>query len=142
MSTHYRAPLNFNEEDLIASKKRLDKLYRLKKRVYGVSKTCKDKEFEEKLIKAMSDDLNISKALSIVDEFIKEANEKLDKNPKDKTLKQKIVSNINFINELLGVGGSCPYEYFQAGIDDKTKAKIQDLIKKREEAKTLNLLIK
>lgn len=135
MSTHYRSPLNFNEEDLIASKKRLDKLYRLKKRVYGVTKSCKDKEFEKKLIDAMSDDLNISKALSIVDEFIKEANEKLDKNPKDKTLKQKIVSNINFISELLGVGGSCPYEYFQAGIDDKTKAKIQELIKKREEAK-------
>ena len=31
MSTHYRSPLNFNEEDLLASKKRLDKLYRLKK---------------------------------------------------------------------------------------------------------------
>lgn len=33
MSAHYRANFNFNEEDLIASKKRLDKLYRVKKRV-------------------------------------------------------------------------------------------------------------
>jgi len=135
MSTHYRAPLNFNEEDLLASKKRLDKLYRLKKRVYGVTKKQQDKEFEQKMLEAMSDDLNISKALSFVDEFIKEANENLDKNPKDKITKQKIISNIEFIDKLLGIGGSDAYEYFQAGIDEETKKKINELIQKRSEAK-------
>ena len=135
MSTHYRAPLNFSEEDLLASKKRLDKLYRLKKRVYGVSKKQQDKEFEQKMLEAMSDDLNISKALSFVDEFIKEANENLDKNPKDKITKQKIISNIEFIDKLLGIGGSDAYEYFQAGIDEETKKKINELIQKRSEAK-------
>ena len=135
MSTHYRAPLNFSEEDLIASKKRLDKLYRLKKRVYGVTKKQEDKEFQNALLEAMKEDLNISKALAVVDEFIKEANEALDKNPKDKALKQKIVSNIEFIDKLLGVGGSDAYEYFQAGIDEETKAKINELIEKRSAAK-------
>lgn len=135
MSTHYRAPLNFSEEDLIVSKKRLDKLYRLKKRIYGISKKQKDKKFEEKLLNALKDDLNISKALATVDEFINEANENLDKNPKDKALKQKIVSNIEFIDSLLGVGGSDAYEYFQAGIDEETKKKINKLIEKRNEAK-------
>jgi len=135
MSTHYRAPLNFSEEDLIASKKRLDKLYRLKKRIYGLNKKQQDAEFESKLLEAMSDDLNISKALAVVDEFVKEANENLDKNPKDKALKQKILSNIEFIDALLGVGGSDAYEYFQAGIDEETKSKINELISKRAEAK-------
>jgi cysteinyl-tRNA synthetase len=135
MSTHYRAPLNFSEDDLLASKKRLDKLYRLKKRVYGINKKQQDKEFESKLLEAMKDDLNISKALAVVDEFIKEANESLDKNPKDKILKQKIVSNIEFIDKLLGIGGSDAYEYFQSGIDEKTKKKINELIEKRNEAK-------
>ena len=83
----------------------------------------------------MSDDLNISKALSFVDEFIKEANENLDKNPKDKITKQKIISNIEFIDKLLGIGGSDAYEYFQAGIDEETKKKINELIQKRSEAK-------
>jgi len=135
MSTHYRAPLNFSEEDLIASKKRLDKLYRLKKRVYGVAKKQQDKEFEEKLLNAMKDDLNISKALAVVDEFVNNANEALDKNPKDKALKQKIASNIEFIDKVLGVGGSDAYEYFQAGVDEETKKKINKLIQKRSEAK-------
>lgn len=135
MSTHYRAPLNFSEEDLIASKKRLDKLYRLKKRVYGITKKQQDKEFEEKLLDCMKDDLNISKALAVVDEFINTSNENLDKNPKDKALKQKIVSNIEFIDKLLGVGGNDAFEYFQAGIDEETKNKINELIQKRTEAK-------
>ncbi|WP_456469911.1 cysteine--tRNA ligase [Caminibacter sp.] len=135
MSTHYRAPLNFSEEDLIASKKRLDKLYRLKKRIYTQTKKQQDTDFENKLLEAMKDDLNISKALAVVDEFVKEANEALDKNPKDKVLKQKILSNIEFIDKLLGVGGSDAYEYFQSGIDEKMKAKINNLIEKRTQAK-------
>ena len=135
MGTHYRAGLNFNEEDLLASKKRLDKLYRLKKRIYGVNKTNSDKEFENKLLEAMNDDLNISKALAVVDEFISKANESLDNNPKDKVLKQKINSNIEFINKLLGIGYKDAYEYFQLGIDDETKNKINELIQKRNEAK-------
>jgi cysteinyl-tRNA synthetase len=135
MSTHYRAPLNFSEEDLTASKKRLDKLYRLKKRVYGISKKRRDEDFEKKLLEAMSDDLNVSKALAAVDEFVKEANEALDKNPKDKVLKQKILGNIDFINDLLGIGGSDAYEYFQAGVDEETKSKISELIEKRIQAK-------
>jgi len=135
MSTHYRAPLNFSEEDLIASKKRLDKLYRLKKRIYGVTKKQIDKEFENKLLEAMKDDLNISKALAAIDEFVREANENLDKNPKDKVLKQKIVSNIEFIDKLLGVGGSDAFEYFQSGVDEETKRKIEELIQKRSAAK-------
>jgi len=124
MSTHYRAPLNFSEEDLIASKKRLDKLYRLKKRVYGINKKQKDKDFEEKVLNALKDDLNISKALAYMDEFIKDANESLDKNPKDKVLKQKIVSNIEFLDRVLGIGGSDAYmNIFKQELTKKKKQK-------------------
>ena len=135
MGTHYRSGLNFNEEDLLASKKRLDKLYRLKKRIYSLTKTNQDKEFESKLLEAMNDDLNISKALAVIDEFIANSNELLDKNPKDKVLKQKINSNIQFINKLLGIGELDAYKYFQIGVDEETKNKINELIEKRNEAK-------
>ena len=135
MGTHYRMGLNFNEEDLLSSKKRLDKLYRLKKRIYGFNKTSQDKDFENKLLKALNDDLNISKALAVVDEFVSNANESLDKNPKDKSTKQKINSNLIFIEKLLGIGKKDAYEYFQLGIDEKTKQTINTLINKRNEAK-------
>jgi len=135
MSTHYRANFNFNEEDLISSKKRLDKLYRLKKRVYGLEGSMVNKTFKEAILNALNDDMNTSIALSIIDEMINTSNDKLDANPKDKNLKKELISNILFIEEILGVGGNDAYSYFQFGIDESTKEKIEDLINKRNEAK-------
>ncbi|MCT7628399.1 cysteine--tRNA ligase [Aliarcobacter butzleri] len=135
ISIHYRADLSFNEEDLIASKKRLDKIYRLKKRVYGVEDSSVNKKFKEDILNALNDDINTSIALSVIDEMINSANDKLDSNPKDKNLKKELISNINFIEEVLGIGGNDAYAYFQFGIDESTKEKIEDLILKRNEAK-------
>jgi len=135
LSTHYRANLNFNEEDLLQSKKRLDKLYRLKKRIYGTKPSQVAKEFEEALLDALSDDLNISRALAVMDRFVATSNEQLDANPKDKALKKEIAANIVFLGELLGIGTKDAYAYFQLGIDEATKAKIEELIARRSEAK-------
>uniref|UniRef100_UPI004048DA8B cysteine--tRNA ligase n=1 Tax=Aliarcobacter sp. TaxID=2321116 RepID=UPI004048DA8B len=135
MSTHYRANFNFNEEDLLSSKKRLDKLYRVKKRVYGVEPSSVNKKFNEDIFNALNDDINTSKAISIIDEMIGNANDKLDSNPKDKNLKKELVANILFINDILGIGFNDAYEYFQFGIDEITKTKIEELIQKRNEAK-------
>jgi cysteinyl-tRNA synthetase len=135
LSTHYRANFNFNEEDLKASKKRLDKLYRLKKRITVTGGSSVNKHFKEKLLEALSDDLNISLALAAVDEMVQSANEKLDQNPKDKGLKKETYANIAFLHEVLGIGAKEPHIYFQQGIDEETKAKIETLIAQRSEAK-------
>ena len=135
MSAHYRANFNFNEEDLISSKKRLDKLYRIKKRVYGMEASIVNAKFKEDLLNALNDDINTSKALSLIDEMISNANDKLDANAKDKNLKKELIANILFINDILGIGFNDAYEYFQFGIDEQTKSKIETLIEKRNEAK-------
>ena len=135
MSAHYRANFNFNEEDLIASKKRLDKFYRLKKRVYDIEPSQVNKKFSEEIFIALNDDMNTSKAFSIIDEMIGNSNDKLDVNPKDKNLKKELVANILFINDILGIGFNDAFTYFQFGIDEKTKSKIEDLINQRNEAK-------
>lgn len=137
MTTHYRANFNFNEEDLISSKKRLDKLYRVKKRIYGTEASIVNKKFQEDIFNALNDDINTSKAISIIDEMLGNANDKLDKNPKDKNLKKELLANILFINDILGIGYNDAYEYFQFGIDEDTKNKIEDLIEKRNEAKKI-----
>jgi cysteinyl-tRNA synthetase len=134
LSTHYRAPLNFNEEDLLSAKRRLDRLYRLKKRVYGV-KPEPHPTLKGELLEPLRDDLNISKGLAVVDQFIKESNEKLTQNPKDKRLKRQIAGGIEIIDQIIGVGGEDPYRYFQWGIPQETKAKIEELIARRLEAK-------
>jgi cysteinyl-tRNA synthetase len=134
-SVHYRNDFNFNEEDLLTAKKRLDKLYRLKKRVVPGKGSAVNKEFKKALLEAMSDDLNISIALSVIDEMVAKANEQLDTNPKDKALKKETIANIEFIEILLGFGGKEPYAYFQIGIDEALKTKIEALITERSEAK-------
>ncbi|RXK04726.1 cysteine--tRNA ligase [Halarcobacter bivalviorum] len=135
LTAQYRTNFNFNEEDLIASKKRLDKFYRVKKRVYGVGQSTVNKELQNDLMKALNDDLNTPKAISVIDEYINSANETLDKEPKNKNIKKELVASFEFINDLLGVGFNDAYKYFQFGISQDDIEKIEELILKRTEAK-------
>jgi cysteinyl-tRNA synthetase len=150
-SVHYRNDFNFNEEDLLNAKKRLDKLYRLKKRVSPGKGSAVNKEFKNALLSAMSDDLNISTALAVIDEMIANTNDSFDKEAKNKplkgsaskplngasykALKKETLANIEFIDTLLGFGGQEPFTYFQIGISEEEKAKIETLITQRSEAK-------
>ncbi len=135
LSTHYRSNFNFNEEDLLASKKRLDRLYRLKKRLFGQAVKVESSEFQTKLLEALSDDMNVSVAYALVDAMIAGANEGLDENPKDKVLKRRTLADLAYIEILLGFGTKNPFEYFQFGLDEISKGKIDNLVAKRTEAK-------
>jgi len=135
LSTHYRSNFNFNTQDLATSKKRLDKIYRLKKRLFGLAENTEQTEFKTKLLEALSDDMNVSSALALIDEMISTANETLDTAGKHKVLKKESISNLAYIAEILGFGVKNAFEYFQFGIDEETKAKIDELITQRNEAK-------
>ena len=134
-SVHYRNDFNFNEVDLQTAKKRLDKLYRLKKRVSPGKGSAVNKDFKKSLLDAMGDDLNISTALAVIDEMIATTNDNFDKEAKNKALKKETLSNIEFIDTLLGFGGQEPFTYFQIGISEEEKEKIETLISQRNEAK-------
>ncbi|MDR1460082.1 MAG: cysteine--tRNA ligase [Campylobacteraceae bacterium] len=136
LSTHYRSSINFNETDLLQSKKRLDKIYRLKKRVADMhGLTLPDKEFEREIMQALRDDLNISKALSVIDAMIANANDILDKNPKDNDKKAMFATNIKLINSILGIGEKEAFAYFQLGVSEEEKIQIETLLKERLEAR-------
>ena len=135
LSTHYRANFNYSEEDLLLSKKRLDKLYRLKKRVFDASIGELFVSFKEGILEALSDDLNISKALAVLDEMIANTNETLDKNPKDKPLKVLTKANLLWLESVLGIGMHNPYTYFQIGVSEIEKDEISHLIEERNNAK-------
>ena len=135
LGTHYRSNFNFNTQDLESSKKRLDKIYRLKKRVFGIAYNAKETEFQKELLEALNDDLNVSHAMALIDEMINKANETLDTPGKHKELKQEIIANISYLDTLLGFGAKNPFEYFQHGVDAATKERLFDLIKERDNAK-------
>lgn len=154
LGTHYRLVLDFSQEDLLVSKKRLDKLYRLKKRLKpSLLRTLEIRDageihmhweecapranaaFLTQILQALSDDLNISKALSVIEEMMSKANEHLDKSPKDTAFMQEVAYNLALIELLLGIGTLDSMAYFQLGVDEATKARIESLLAKRSEAK-------
>ena len=152
LNTHYRAPLHFSDDDLKNSKRRLDKLYRFKQRIYGIlgldsressvdsgesgaDSANLDENFRGEFLDALNDDMNISIALSAVDSMISAYNENFDKNPKDKALAQKAQSNIAYIVEILGVGTKNPIDYFHLGVDSEMQKYIKAQIALRNDAK-------
>lgn len=135
LSSSYRSDFNFSEADLIASKKQLDKLYRLKKRLYGMKSVTKQTPFQEALLQTLNDDLNTSKAYALIVERLAQANDSLDAEPKNKANKQEILADISAIGTLLGFGQSDAYGYFQFGITETEKREIEALIDARQAAK-------
>ena len=146
LSSHYRANFNYSVTDLLASKKRLDKIYRLKKRVRDVlapaagqnsasELPAAEAKFRSEMMEFLSDDLNTSGALAVLGNFVASANEALDRAPKDKALKARIAANLEFAKQTLGILYEDETEYFRFGVSEQQKAQIEELIKQRAQAK-------
>ena len=146
LSSHYRANFNYSIADLLASKKRLDKIYRLKKRVRDVLASAAgqnstseppaaEAKFRSEMMEFLSDDLNTSGALAVLDSFVASANEALDRAPKDKALKVQIAANLEFAKQTLGILYEDETEYFRFGVSKQQRAQIEELIKQRAQAK-------
>jgi len=122
LSTHYRSPIEFNDEQLREAEISIDRYYTtierindfLEKKVVarvGLSKAGKIFEkiilsFKEKFEEAMDDDFNTALALGHVFEIIREANRFLDSKPsgaKDKELLLKTASLLSEAGYLLNL---------------------------------------
>jgi len=133
LGTNYATDFNFSENGLTSSKKRLDRLYRLKKLVYNI--TSNDIEVIQDIQNSLHDDMNSSKALVALDIFVAQSFEKLQDKPKNNELKLDIKRKFNYIEKILGIGYQDPYRYFQFGICEEQKRKIEKLINTRDKAK-------
>lgn len=141
LQTHYRTHFNYNIHDLEAAKKRLDKLYRLKKRLglftlQDFSQIQANFSFQTpiagQILQALSDDLNISKALALLDEFIINANATLDKSKEAQEILKQSLQECSLI---FGVGFLDTTQYFQFGVSEEFQAQITEQILARNEAK-------
>lgn len=135
LSSHYRSNFNFTHKDLMASKKRLDRIYRLKQRLFGLQLCNEQTLFQTKLLEALNDDLNISLSMALIDEMIASTNEMIDRDKNNKQIKKEAVSNLAYIQTVLGFGYQNPFEYFQQSAPDELKKQVSTLIKQRQDAK-------
>ncbi len=140
LQSHYRTHFNYNEKDLESAKKRLDKFYRLKQRLqilnledFSQNSALKlQSKIALQILNALSDDLNVSKALSLLDEFIINANAKLDEN---KASKESLKQEFSECSLIFGIGFLSVQEYFQFGVSKELKKEIQAQVQARNEAK-------
>ena len=130
--THYRKPINFNENSINDAKNILDKFYE-SIREFDESKLEVDKSFSVKFNNSLKDDFNTPKAIKVLQEINQQINRQASTDNSDlRKLKNSLRSFANSIGLLL----NSAEDYFKYSgdleLDDK---KIQEAIEKRNEAR-------
>lgn len=118
LNSHYRKPMEYSEEAILAAKNGLEHLYN-QIRGLGKSKGKVNKNFKEKFLRAVNDDLNTPQALAVVQEVLKS----------EISEKDKLAAVLDFDKVLgLDLAGALKQE--------KIPAEVKILVKKREEARS------
>ena len=140
---YYRGPLNFSDKLLTAADKGLEKFENLaekinlelqNKRTDEVTPGLDIKQFEDKFVAAMDDDLNTAQAVAVIFDFVKEVNRTIAEN---ETLNFKFYQNVKEFLERTAVGilGIMSFETDESAIKDLDVNFIQQMIDRRTEAK-------
>jgi len=134
VSTHYRAPIDLDENAIKQAKEKLDAFYNIINRISNSMKDEKiddkrlEKSIEETKIKfenAMNDDFNTPLALSVLFELAKETNKFIDENGKiSKQTGEKVIKTFKELGYIFGV--------LQKETKKEIPKEIMDLIIKRE----------
>lgn len=134
LSVHYRNPIDFSHDTLVATKNSLDRLYTAKKFLNRILENSSDKEekddniktFREKFEQAMDDDINTADAISVLFDFVKYINKNYNENTSKNILldAKKLMDDISYVLGIL----------FKED-DDDLDSEIEDLIEQRNAAR-------
>jgi cysteinyl-tRNA synthetase len=135
ISSHYRSPLSFSDENLASAKSALTRLYTATRGLSASSKAMGQVtmrfDYEKRFNEALDDDFNTPIALSILFEIAKHANtEREDDNDQAGALSELLKKLGNHI----GIMGYDAEDYLKMGIEF-SDAKIDEKIRQRESAR-------
>ncbi len=129
ITTHYRQPINWGDDVLNESKKKLDRLYGA---LRSVTDQIEEGEPSGKVIEALSDDLNTPKALAELFNMARTIN-----STKDKGEVTSLSASLKSSAKLMGLLQANPDEWFKTSYKDSlTPEEIETLIKQREVARS------
>ena len=136
ISSHYRSPLNFSDENLVSAKSALTRLYTA---IRGLSASTKAMDqvsmrfdYEKRFNEALDDDFNTPIALSILFEIAKHANTEREN---DKDQAGALSGLLKKLGNHIGIIGYDPDDYLKMGIE-LSDYKIDEKIRQRESART------
>ena len=135
ISSHYRSPLNFSDENLASAKSALTRLYTA---IRGLSASTKAMnqvsmhfDYEKRFNEALDDDFNTPIALSILFEIAKHANSERE-NDKDRA--GALSGLLKKFGNQIGIMEHDADDYLKKGIE-LSDAKIDEKISQRESAR-------
>jgi cysteinyl-tRNA synthetase len=157
LSTHYRSPIEFSDEQLRETEISLDRYYSTVLRINDFSgkgdakraslnaeKNFEERggHFREKFEEAMDDDFNTALAIGHIFEFIRDINKFLDSKPsgqKAGELFQKAKELLSEVGRVLNIFGRTPEEWYLALMTTKkiylSEKEILEKIEQRQEAR-------
>jgi cysteinyl-tRNA synthetase len=137
INCHYRETLNFKFSELETARKTIKYIVETLRKLDLIKKKGKGKnikkfleETRKKFERAMDDDLNVPKALSIFFEFLTEVNKNIDK-----FSKKNAKEIMNFIYDLDNVFGFGLKKIYGEEKKIKIPKKVFELVEKREKAR-------
>ena len=152
LSSHYRSPIDYTEQNINNAFASLERFYQTKKRVDEslTNDQAKDSALIEKAKKsledfdlAMNDDFNTAKVIGATFELVRDVNKTLDaENALSENFKQLFHKYVNTVHQVLNIFGSDAKSYFEdlknKNLKNKTitPEQIEDLIAQRKQART------
>lgn len=127
LSSHYRSPLNYSEENLTNAKKALTRLYQTIKDSHVITSSELDNHWMNEFNQAMNDDFNTPVALSVLFQLSHEVN---------KNNSPILVATLKYLANIMGLLQTDPIAFLQSGFADDDKAVIEQLIAERLQARS------
>ncbi|RUR09324.1 cysteine--tRNA ligase [Legionella sp. km772] len=126
LSSHYRSPLNYSEDNLLNAKKGLMRLYQAIKDI-SINDDSLDEHWINQFNQAMNDDFNTPIALSVLFQLSHEVN---------KNNSTVLAATLKYLAGLMGLLQEEPCSFLQAGFAEDDKEMIERLIAERLQART------
>ncbi|WP_428355977.1 cysteine--tRNA ligase [Methyloprofundus sp.] len=134
MSSHYRSPLNYSDEQLDDAGAALTRLYTALRGVTIL--TGKSSKYSDRFKQAMDDDFNTPVAVAVLFDMARELNK--EKN-KDADLAAQLAGELKELSNVLGILQDDPESFLQAGDsvkeDGLSEEEIEQFIQQRLQAK-------
>ena len=131
LNAHYRQPLDWSDQLLTDSKRKLDRLYGALRDNDGWQDTWQQTEPDAAFVAALEDDLNTPKALAALFDLVRDANRS-----EQREERVQLAARLRASAELLGLLSADPEDWFKSGaatgLDD---AAIDALVGQRDAAR-------
>ncbi len=134
LTSHYRSPLNYDEEHLVNARKALDRLYTALRGLPQAEPGEADK-YVEAFNAAMDDDFNTPEALAVLFELVREINRV---RPENEEKAARMAAELKRLGDILGILQEEPEAWLKgapSGSEGLTDEQIEALIQQRLEAR-------